>query len=406
MAEPKKFEIKIVLSSAGTGAQDAARDLKKLGGKTEEAGHAAHEAGIKHGDLHKILHLIGTVGGPAAGAGITAVTAALTGGGIALGILAIKQLMEALSELKQKSDEAALAVAEVWIARREAAEQLIETMDRVNEKQNSNNAAFADEKRVLDAIIELRKKALGQSDLAGEASKVALDQSQLDRLKAASPGLDKDVNETRAALEDIGEHLPSLAGRDEAKLRATANQFAHVNIPQLLAQAENVGSSGQPGSETARQVILEQVDAAKKARAALAQFEEDREEVLAHQKLKAELDRAIAAREANNAAINDQTRAIKTGGSVLGIHQATAALAPAALDSAFAGFSSARSGGAVTIEQRGNMNAFIGVERAMGNSDANIVRLVELIINGQVARDKEVARLTKLVENQNKTNGN
>jgi hypothetical protein len=101
--------------------------------------------------------------GPGAGAAIAGI-GSFAGGGIMVGILALRELVEWLHKLREESAEAQKALSEIGIAARDSAEaaakaqnEFITRLDKTKEKVDSITTAYDLQKAALEAQIEHHK---------------------------------------------------------------------------------------------------------------------------------------------------------------------------------------------------------------------------------------------------------
>lgn len=158
--------------------------------------NAIEKLGLSHHELHKILHLIGTVSGPGVAAGLSGIAAA-GGGGLGIVLLAGQQVVELFKQMREEADKFKEKAREAFVETGKQAEEAQKTidaakisidnffdaLDRKRAATDSQNNVNADLQRIKD-IGEAAKKA-GFVDEAGAAQYV---QQQTDEYKMKRAG--------------------------------------------------------------------------------------------------------------------------------------------------------------------------------------------------------------------------
>lgn len=317
----KRLDILIAFGLNDAEAKKAVSLLDELKVGTEKGGEATKEAakGVElfntHGrDMHKLIHGLNEL---VPGLG-SALKFAFHPGTIGIGVtlLLVQQFAEHLKKAKEEAEALAQATANTWIAQRDAAEELLKMMGEVASKQDELKTKWEAEGKILEALIEQRKKLTGADDTAGEAAKLdsmATHRAQLNRATLVTEGQQRQLE---YETERAGKNLPSLEGRDEAGMRAK------INAANKTLEAYAAGSASFHQASGARDV-LEEVGPK------LAQFEKDRAQVQQYNDLKERLAKAIAAHDANKAALDGLTQEYETGKRLLQIHRQTESFADA-----------------------------------------------------------------------------
>src|ERR1022692_16134 len=266
MADDKTFEIKILQTTEGTAIQDSAEGLSNLTKKTEQSGDAAHESGISHRTFHQILHEIGHVAGPEAAAAMAGLTAIFLGGGISIGVLAVRELFEGLERSKKAAEAVRDTLAE-WKIKQlddhaeamnsvaDAAERYATAVANIGTGEDKLKTKYETDKAVLDAIITQHAKLLealekegnvpaGTSDLfkiTAESDRINLRQAMLRAKIDADPGL-------HAASDAAEKKKEAVLGTDMS-VETQAVEANKKSLKELLTSVMSPGDIGEAKNE-------------------------------------------------------------------------------------------------------------------------------------------------------------
>jgi len=216
--------------------------LGKLSDTTKEGAKAAEKSEISHRALHQILHLIGAEAGPAAGAALSGVAAAATGG-MLFAVMAIRELFEWLHGAAEKAKqfketmEAQIDISGLVGGVKDVKDAVDDTGKAVDKFFEDLEHKAADKngfKKIADdQIAHLQRVAEAEKKLAAEEAD--REKARLDILKASHKISDDDYKAGVKAAEDLKSKTESdIAKRIGSQSEAALSQ-ALVNI---TAQAE------------------------------------------------------------------------------------------------------------------------------------------------------------------------
>jgi hypothetical protein len=360
MSEDARLKILIQYIRDESQAKAALADMDALQQAGKKAGEGVLEAGegVKafntHGrEMHRLINEMDRTL-PGTGLLLRAVfnPEAL---GIAAVVLAVELIVKAFEKQKKALEE----LAGEWIAQRDAidaakasADEFTAGLARAKDATSELKEEFAKEQSVLDAQVQGHKKLIevleqeelaqagGDSDkeekikrrfenlkreydLTAELLKVHQEDENLGKLKGAQGGLAG----AAASAEQAKDAALRNQGAAELKARVDSQDEKKLKVAYDAAIARINQSASGPTVEAARAEAEAMRGEDSDVQAFLA-YENDRKALVAHEatlkKLIAAAEKAAAARDENQKAIDAQTKQIDADNAIAAEHQKTA----------------------------------------------------------------------------------
>ena len=308
----KSLDILIKFGLSDEAAKEALEHLNKLKEHTEENAHATDKLHISHGNLHKMLRMLGRSLGEFGHLIHYAFNPWLLA--TASVGFAIHHVVELNEKLKKSIEEAAAIGTAAWMAQQTAIEDSTKAQEEFMRSVNATATVeeetlkrFTNQRDILKQIVALQAEAAGKPapiGTAGDAVQAALlERQRKERMANVAPLVEAERQAVSAAIDERTDPVAARA-RDEKKALEEKQRELDKKA-EIQRAAINEGMRVNPGFSRAS--IIEVMAQSPGYHDDIAAAEENKQKVAALSKTIEHFDSTLAQAEADLAAARKAT---------------------------------------------------------------------------------------------------